>query len=59
MHKQNFYTSIEPNPIMQAESIVISNNESVIISQTTDSDGQEIQTVILNFNEAEEIVEFN
>ena len=45
---------------MQEESIIITNNESVTISQTTNiSSGQEIQTIILDLKEPEEIIEFN
>jgi len=45
---------------VQEESIIITDNESVTISQTTNiSNGQEIQTVILDLKEKEEIIEFN
>jgi len=45
---------------VQEESIIITDNESITISQTTDtSNGQEIQTIILDLKESEEIIEFN
>jgi len=45
---------------MQEESITITNNESVTISQATDNtNGQEIQTIILDLKKPEEIIEFN
>ena len=45
---------------MQEESITITNNETVTISQTTDSsNGQEIQTIILDLKKPEEIIEFD
>lgn len=45
---------------MQEESITLTNNETVTISQTTDSsNGQEIQTIILDLKKPEEIIEFD
>jgi len=45
---------------MRKEEILIRENETVHISQTTyNSDGQEIQTVILDLKKPEEVVEFN
>lgn len=45
---------------MQEESITLTNNETVTISQTTDSsNSQEIQTIILDLKKPEEIIEFD
>jgi len=45
---------------MKEENIIITNNESITISQSTDtSNSQEIQTIILDLKKPEEIIEFN
>lgn len=45
---------------MEEQSTVLTVGKSVTITQTTEpADSQEIQTVILNLEESEVIVEFN
>jgi len=60
IHAELLYCHLTWCQTVRKEEILVRENEPAHISQTTyDSEGQEIQAVILELKKPEEVVEFN